>query len=69
MRQRIVFLENLLCFRFFKVAKSHPKGDEKRLGLSFALVDIIRMIFFIELRLHEGSDNLALPLIFFNFLR
>ena len=25
------------------------------------------MIFFIELRLHEESDNLALPLIFFQF--
>ena len=68
MRQRIVFLENLLCFRFFRSLKAIQRAT-RRLGLFFALVDIIRMIFFIELRLHEGSDNLALPLIFFNLLR
>ena len=49
--------------------KAIQRAMKKGLGLSFALVDLIRLIFFIELRLHEGSDNLALPLIFFNLLR
>ena len=43
-----------------------------RFRKSFSVVNIIKMVFVIKLRLHEGkaSDNLALPLIliFFNLL-
>ena len=53
-RQRNVFLEVFFIFPLFKVNMSHKKA---RFGLSFPVVNIIKMISVIKLRLHQGTRS------------
>ena len=58
-RQRIVFLRKFLCFRFSRSLKV-IKRQWARFEPSFAVVDIFKMIFVINLRLHEERRSPAI---------
>ena len=67
-----MFFWKIFMFLLFKIIKSYQKAMNKVRKIVFCCKYIIKMVFVIKLRLHEGkaSDNLALPLIliFFNLL-
>ena len=58
-RQRNVFLEKIVFLRFSRSQKAF-KRQRAMFGLSFALVNIMKMIFVIKLRLHEGRRSPAI---------
>ena len=64
-RARMMLLQMIFMFSLFKVTKN-IKRQWERFGTSFAVVNTIKTVFFIKLRLHEGRRSSTIILLWFS---
>ena len=64
-RARMMFLQMIFMFSLFKVTKN-IKRQWERFRTSFAVVNMIKTIFVIKLRLHEGRRSSTIILLWFS---
>ena len=64
-RARMMFLQMIFMFSLFKVTKN-IKRQWERFRTSFAVVNMIKTIFVIKLRLHEGRRSSTIILLLFS---
>ena len=64
-RARMMFLQMIFMFSLFKVTKN-IKRQWERFRTSFSVVNMIKTIFVIKLRLHEGRRSSTIILLLFS---